>query len=329
MVQIEDLTKNFDDFTALNGLNLNIKKGSIYGLVGVNGSGKTTAIKHLAGIYRQDSGRVYIDNTPVYDNAALKARVGYIPDELYFFPHYSMKMQRSFLSRMYEKWNDQRYRQLVNLLELDEKRRLSKFSKGMQKQAAFIFAMSIMPDFLLLDEPIDGLDPIVRKVVFEFMIEDVAQRELTVLISSHNLKEMDGICDAIGIIKNGRMTIERDLDDLKADVHKVQVAFSAGTDDVDKYRGLDILHKESRGGVELLVVRGKADEVSERIRTLQPLIYDHLPLTLEEVFIYENTSHDESGALAGNILTGEPDSGKHVRDGGKTEQEVAVDENSN
>jgi ABC-2 type transport system ATP-binding protein len=293
LIKIENLTKAFDGFTALDGLNLHVKQGSIYGMVGVNGAGKTTAIKHLAGVYRQDAGEVSIDNTPVFDNAVLKARVGYIPDELYFFPFYTMKMQRSFLRRLYGdwgKWSDERYEKLRDIIGLDEKRRLGKFSKGMQKQAAFIFAMSAMPDVLLLDEPIDGLDPLVRKVVFELIIEDVAQRGLTVLISSHNLKEMDGICDAVGIIKAGRMGIERDLDDLKADVHKVQVAFSKehAEEETNRYEGLEILHCEKRGGVELLVVRGAHDKVEAKIKALNPILYDHLPLTLEEVFVYEN-----------------------------------------
>jgi len=290
MIRINNLTKTFDGFTALDGLNLHVKQGSIYGMVGVNGAGKTTAIKHLAGVYLQEKGEVQIDGTPVFDNENIKARVGYIPDELYFFPFYTMKMQRNFLRRMYTpwgKWNDERYEKLKNLMGLDEKRRLGKFSKGMQKQAAFVFAMSATPDVLLLDEPIDGLDPIVRKVVFETIIEDVAQRGLTVLISSHNLKEMDGICDAVGIIKAGRMGIERDLDDLKADVHKIQVAFPPADDHPRDY-GLEILHSEKRGQVELLVVRGAHDIVEAKIKALNPLVYDHLPLTLEEVFVYEN-----------------------------------------
>jgi ABC-2 type transport system ATP-binding protein len=289
MIKIENLTKTFDGFTALNGLNLHVKQGSIYGMVGVNGAGKTTAIKHLAGVYRQDGGEVRIDNTPVYDNTGIKARVGYIPDELYFFPFYTMKTQRDFLRRLYgtrAQWNDERYTRMKEQIELDDKRRLGKFSKGMQKQAAFVFAMSAMPDVLLLDEPIDGLDPIVRKTVFEFIIEDVAQRGLTVLISSHNLKEMDGICDAVGIIKAGRMGIERDLDDLKADVHKIQVAFAEAESPC--FDTLTILHREKRGGVELLVVRGAHEEVEAKIKALNPLLYDHLPLTLEEVFVYEN-----------------------------------------
>jgi ABC-2 type transport system ATP-binding protein len=196
-----------------------------------------------------------------------------------------MKMLRRFYSQMYPRWNEARYQHLQSLLQLDEKRKLSKFSKGMQKQAAFAFAMSIMPDVLLLDEPIDGLDPIVRKQVFEQIIEDVANRDVTVLISSHNLKEMDGICDAIGIIKKGRMVIERDLDDLKSDVHKVQLAFAEGQ--LVDFSGLNILHQEYRGIVTLLVVRGTPEEIRARVQHMNPLVYDHLPLTLEEIFIYE------------------------------------------
>jgi len=285
MVQIQNLTKTFDGFTALDKLNLNIKKGSIYGLVGVNGSGKTTAIKHLAGIYRQDSGSVTLDGTPVYDNAGLKAKVGFISDDLYFFPNYNIKSLRRFYSNMYNTWNEERYRHLLGMFKLDDKRKVNKFSKGMQKQTAFIFAMSIMPNFLLLDEPIDGLDPIVRRLIMQEVIDDVAEREMTVLVSSHNLKEMDGICDAIGIIKSGRMVIERDLDDLKSDVHKVQVAFAnaLATDEL----GLLVLHEESRGSIKMLVIRGKEDEISQRIKSFNPLIFDRLPLTLEEIFVYE------------------------------------------
>ncbi len=287
MIQIENLTKTFDGFTALNNLNLNIQQGSIYGLVGVNGSGKTTIIKHLAGIYRQDSGTVLMEGKPVYDNISIKERVGYISDDLFFFT-YSLKTMRVFYKNLYKNWNDQRYETLVNLFKLDQIRKLNKFSKGMQKQAAFILAMSTMPDFLLLDEPIDGLDPFVRKLVMQQIVEDVASRNLTVLVSSHNLKEMEGICDSIGIVKQGKMIIERNLDDLKSDVHKVQVAYSQETPQGrEKYGDLNILHFESRGSIELLVVRGTEDEIYNRIRKINPLVYDILPLTLEEIFIYE------------------------------------------
>ncbi len=288
MIKIEKLSKTFDGFVALHNLNLNIKKGSIYGLVGINGAGKTTIIKHLAGVYRQDEGMLLIDNKPVYDDVSIKERVGYISDDLYFFPNYSIKSLKGFYKGMYKNWSDERFNTLLKLFKLDERRKLSKFSKGMQKQAAFIFAMSIMPDVLLLDEPIDGLDPVVRKLVMQQIVDDVANRQLTVLVSSHNLKEMEGICDSIGIMKNGQMIIERDLDDLKSDVHKVQVAFALDNPlGVEKYGNLNILHMEKRGSVELLIIRGKEADILTQIKSLSPLVYDLLPLTLEEIFIYE------------------------------------------
>jgi len=295
MITLSNVTKRFDGFTALSGLNLNVRRGAIYGLVGVNGSGKTTAIKHLAGIYRQNTGQVTIDGQPVYDNAALKARVGYIPDELFFLNHYNLRMLRGFYQNLYPQFNPARFQELLSLLGLDDKRRVSKFSKGMQKQAAFALVMSTMPDVLLLDEPIDGLDPIVRKRVFECIIEDVAERQLTVLVSSHNLKEMDDMCDAIGIIQRGTMAIEKDLDDLKSDVHKVQVAFKEN-DSETAYEGLDILHQEQRGHVSLLIVRGKQSDVLGQLQQHNPLFLDRLPLTLEEVFTYEVDKAATKGA---------------------------------
>ena len=221
MIKTENLTKNFEGKTAIENLNLNIKKGSIYGLVGVNGSGKTTAIKHLAGIYKADSGTVTLEEQNIYDNPIAKARIGYVADELYFFNGYGLKRLAGFYNNLYKTFNYKRFDELVEVMGLDTKRRVTKFSKGMQKQAALALALSIMPDFLLLDEPIDGLDPIVRKKIFEEIIDDVAARQMTVLISSHNLKEMDGICDTIGIIKDGKMLMEKDLDDLKTTMIKV------------------------------------------------------------------------------------------------------------
>ena len=288
MIQIAGLTKNFDGFTALDGLNLNVKKGSIYGLVGVNGSGKTTAIKHLMGIYRQDAGTVAIDGENVYNNAGIKMRVGYIPDDIYFFHNYTMKMYSGFCSRLFKKWNAERYQSLVSAFRLNERAHMSKFSKGMQKQAAFSFVMAAMPDVMILDEPIDGLDPIVRRIVTQKIVEDVVDREMTVLISSHNLKEMEGICDAIGILRRGQMAIERDLDELKSDVHKIQVAYPEGVaPGKEKYGELNILHIESRGSVEILVVRDKEENLRAKIAVLNPVLLDLLPLSLEEIFIYE------------------------------------------
>ncbi len=285
MIKVQNVDKSFDGFRALQSLDLNVRKGSIYGLVGTNGAGKTTLIKHVTGILKQDGGSITIEDASVYENLEIKRRTGYIPDDLYFFASYNLKESARFYRSIYPGWNEERYAQMAKRFELSEKRKLSKFSKGMQKQAAFILTMSSMPDYLILDEPIDGLDPIIRKLVWKYVVEDVAEREMTVLVSSHNLREMEGICDSIGILSKGKMMIERDLDGLKSDIHKIQVAFREQSQ--NPYEGLNVLHKESRGTVDLLIVRNRKEIVEEVIAKNHPVIFDLLPLSLEEIFIYE------------------------------------------
>ena len=288
-IEIFNLSKSFNGVTALNKLNLNVKKGSIYGLVGVNGSGKTTTLKILAGIYQQDGGgSVRIDGMLVYDNAHQKI-VGYMPEDLYFLPDYNMKRLRQFFNDKHKStWNNKRYQELMELFKLNETQTVNTFSRGMQKQAGFILAISAMPDVLLLDETIDGLDPIVRKQAFKYIIEDVAEREMTVLVTSHNMRELDGICDTVGIIKDGHMAMERDLEDMRANIHKIQVAFTPDFLSSNfPYDALDVLHMEEMGSTDVLVVRGKDEEIFNHIQTFKPLLYDHLPMTLEEIFIYE------------------------------------------
>ena len=285
MIKVTNLDKTFDGFKALSDLNLNVKKGSIYGLVGTNGAGKTTLIKHVTGILNPDHGEILIEDSPVYENIPIKERMGFIPDDLYFFSTYNLKESAKFYRSVYPNWNQARFDHMVKQFELNEKRKLSKFSKGMQKQAAFILTMSSMPDYLILDEPIDGLDPIIRKLVWKYIVEDVAEREMTVLVSSHNLRELEGICDSIGILSKGKMMIERDLDELKSDIHKIQVAFKTIVE--DPYKDLNVLHKESRGTVDLLIIRNRKDVVEATINESHPVIFDMLPLSLEEIFIYE------------------------------------------
>lgn len=285
MIKVEGVNKNFDGFQALQDLDLNVKKGSIYGLVGTNGAGKTTIIKHVTGVLLQDTGTIEIEGEPVYENTGIKSRMGYIPDDLFFFSPYNIRESSRFFKSVYPNWNEERYEQMVKRFDLSEKGKLSKFSKGMQKQAAFILTMSSMPEYLILDEPIDGLDPIIRKLVWKYVIEDVAERDMTVLVSSHNLREMEGICDSIGILSKGRMMIERDLDELKSDIHKIQVAFESKPEGA--YQGLNVLHQENRGTVDLLIVRNKREAVEDIIKKQKPLVFDLLPLSLEEIFIYE------------------------------------------
>jgi len=293
MIKIAALDKSFDGFRALSNFNINVKKGSIYGLIGKNGAGKTTVINHLAGILKADRGSVTIEDAPVYDNQKIKERVGYIPDDLSYLKPHTLKSYSRFLRALYPHWNQTRFVGMTSEFQLDMEKRIGHFSKGMQKQAAFVLTMSQMPDYLLLDEPIDGLDPIVRKLVWKHMMDDVAQRGTTVLVSSHNLREMEGVCDCVGIIADGSMARERDLDDLTSDIHKVQVAFKEPVE--NPYSGLNILHRESRGTMDLLVVRNKKERVEEVIGEHNPAVFDVLPLSLEEIFIYElGGASDES-----------------------------------
>lgn len=287
MITIRKLHKKYDNFTALDDLDMNIESGSIYGLIGTNGAGKTTLIKHMAGVLRPDSGEILYDGQPVWENNALKARIGLIPDELYFPATATLNSMAALYSGWYGRWNESRFREMVSAFRLDPKARLKSYSKGMKKQAAFSLALAAEPDYLLLDEPIDGLDPIVRKLVWKFIVDDVAAREMSVLVSSHNLREMEGLCDHIGILSHGHMVLEKDYDLLRGDLNKVQVSFGSKVLPSDPYEGLRILHKESRGTVDLLVVNGNREEVEQHLKAFEPVILDTLPLTLEEIFIYE------------------------------------------
>ncbi|NMA93415.1 MAG: ABC transporter ATP-binding protein [Clostridiales bacterium] len=287
MIEVKGLNKKFDDFEALIDLNLNVQTGSIYGLVGVNGSGKTTLIRHLTGVLRQDSGSIKMDGEDIYDNENIKRRVGYIPDELYFFNSYNIYAMSRFYKNLYPGWSDERYSKMLADFSFKNTDRLAKLSKGMQKQAQFILTMSCMPDFLILDEPIDGLDPVVRKKVWRYVVDDVAERSMTVLVSSHNLREMEGICDSIGILSAGSMKLERELDELKSDIHKVQVAFHSREDAERAFASLNVLSREGSGSVEHLIVRGGRQEIENHVFAQDPIIFDILPLSLEEVFIYE------------------------------------------
>ena len=287
MITIRNLNKTFDKHPVLEDLDVNIPTGSIYGLIGTNGAGKTTLIKHMAGVLRPDSGKISYDGEDIWENPSLKARIGLIPDELYFPAGYTLNAMADICRITYSTWNEDHFRAMVTAFRLDPKAKLKSYSKGMKKQAAFALTLAAKPDYLLLDEPIDGLDPIVRKLVWKFIVDEVAEREMTVLVSSHNLREMEGLCDHIGILSHGHMVIEKDYDLLRGDLNKVQVAFRGLAEGVDPYQDLTVLHKESRGTVDLLVVNGKREEVEQSLQRFNPIILEMLPLTLEEIFIYE------------------------------------------
>ena len=285
LIKVSKIDKHFENVHALKAVSMCIRRGSIYGLVGTNGSGKTTILKHITGIIRPDSGSITLDGRAIYENTAAKQRICFVPDDLFFFGNYNLNDMRRLYAGMYQKWNGQRFDALVNAFGLDRSKKIIRFSKGMQKQAAFTLAISAMPDALILDEPVDGLDPIVRRTVWDIIVNDVAEREMTVLISSHNLKEIEGICDTVGILSAGELVLERELDDLKSNIHKVQVAFAKPQPDV--YSALNILSRNTSGSVDMLIVRNSAEDIEDALNPYSPLILDMLPLTLEEIFIYE------------------------------------------
>lgn len=286
MIKVENVTKTFDGVCALNGLSLHVKKGTVYGLIGPNGAGKTTIIKHLTGIYKQNSGVLTIDGAKVYENTDLKKRVICIGDDLYFFPTYSIDAMAKFYAGLYPDWDWARYQALKDVFKIDVKRKVRKLSKGMQKQVAFWLGICTKPDVMILDEPVDGLDPVMRKNVWKLMLQDVAEREMTVLVSSHNLRELEDVCDHVGMMFDGHVVLEKSLDEAKGNIHKVQVAFQEAMPE-DVKETLDILHTDRFGSVYSLIVKGAVADIKETIMRYSPLVCDVLPLTLEEVFIYE------------------------------------------
>ena len=285
MIEVRDAVKKFDGFAALDGANLLVPQGSVYGLVGPNGAGKSTLIRHLTGIYRQDGGTVRVDGQPVWENAALKARIAAIPDDWYYFMQSTVRDMMRFYKGFYPSFSTERYEKLKEVFNIDEKRAIRRLSKGMQKQVAFWLALSCMPEYLILDEPVDGLDPVMRRQVWSLVMGDVAQRGTTVLVSSHNLRELEDVCDHVGIMDHGKVLLERSLAQLQDNMVKLQVVFQDGVNEVPA--DLPVLHASKVGRIHTLIMRMNAEEATERLSAYNPLLVDAVPLTLEEIFIYE------------------------------------------
>ena len=292
MIEAKAVSKSFDGFLALNDLDMTVPKGSIYGLVGPNGAGKSTILRHLCGVYRPDSGVITIEGQPVYENPAIKERMVVIPDDVYYYGSASVREMMKFYRGMYPTFSMERFEKLAEAFpEVDAKRPIRRMSKGMQKQAAFWLAMSCCPDYLLLDEPVDGLDPVMRRQVWSLLMGDVAERGTTVLVSSHNLRELEDVCDHVGILSHGQVVIERSLSQLQGTTVKLQVAFPDGVQP-GLPQGMEVLHQSQLGRVYTYIVRGRADEVQQQVEAVHPLFVEALPLSLEEIFIYEMGGND-------------------------------------
>ena len=292
MIEVRNVVKSFDGFRALDGLDMTVPRGSIYGLVGPNGAGKSTLLRHVTGVYRQDSGSVLLEGNPIYENPAAKARIADIPDELYYFLSASTRDMMRFFRGFYPRFDPARYQALKEVFAgIDERRPIRRLSKGMQKQAAFWLALCCRPEVLVLDEPVDGLDPVMRRQVWSLLMGDVAEHGTTVLVSSHNLRELEDVCDHVGILSHGRVLIERSLSDLQENVVKMQIVFQE-REIPQMPEDLEVLHVSQVGRIHTLIIRGNATDVTNRLAVYAPILMEALPLTLEEIFIYELGGED-------------------------------------
>ena len=286
MIEVKNAVKTFDGFAALDGANITVPDGGVYGLVGPNGAGKSTIIRHLTGIYRPDSGEILVEGAPVYENPEKKALIAAIPDDWFYFQSATIRDMMKFYRGFYPAFDMARYEKFKDVFELPEKTPIRRMSKGMQKQAAFWLTMSCRPKYLILDEPVDGLDPVMRRQVWSLMMSDVSEHGTTVLVSSHNLRELEDVCDHVGIMNKGKVLLERSLTDLQENIVKMQAVWKPGEVPVLP-RDLEVLHTSNVGRVYTYIVRGTAAAVTEKMDQYNPLMLEALPLSLEEIFIYE------------------------------------------
>ena len=287
MIKASNLIKRFDESTALDRLDTVIEDGCICGLVGSNGAGKSTLLRLIAGVYQPSEGNITIDGEPVYENESIKQQIYFVPDDLYFFPGSTMDDMASYLKRLYVNWSQERYEELLTKFPMGRKQKLHTSSKGMRRQAALILALSCQPKYLLLDEAFDGLDPVLRLTLRKIMADDVAKRGMTVIISSHNLRELEDVCDQVGLLHQGHILFQRELNDLKLGFCKVQAAFRPMLPEETLREALDILKLEISGSIVSIVARGTAEEVTEKLEKFKPLFCEAVPMMLEEIFIYE------------------------------------------
>lgn len=291
MLEAKEVVKSFDGFRALDSATLTVPKGTVYGLVGPNGAGKSTIIRHFTGVYRPDSGQLLLEGAPIWENTDAKRRMVVIPDDWYYFPQASIAEMAKLYAGAYPSFSWERYEKMKQVFPLNDRQMLRRMSKGMQKQAAFWLTMCCMPEYLILDEPVDGLDPVMRRQVWSLLMGDVAQRGTTVLVSSHNLRELEDVCDHVGILSHGKVLLERSLTDLQDNIIKLQLAFQEpGLPPLPE--GLNVLHTSQIGRVYTLIVRGDPAQIKERMAALNPILMEMLPLNLEEIFIYELGGED-------------------------------------
>lgn len=287
MITGKDLCKSFNGFPALNHTNIQVPKGVVYGLVGPNGAGKSTLIRHIMGIFQADSGTVKLEDSDIYENPEAKKRMAYIPDDIFYFRQSDIKELKLLYKGLYPNFSEELYTEILPCFpELKENMPIRSMSKGMQKQVAFLLAISCKTEVLILDEPVDGLDPVMRRQIWKILLEAVSRDNLTVLVSSHNLRELEDVCDYVGVMHHGQIILEHSLSELQDNIHKVQAAFS--TEDIPAVPDtFSVLNHSHTGRVHTWIIRGQKEAILEYFNKHNPFFIDLLPLSLEEIFIYE------------------------------------------
>lgn len=288
MIEIKGLTKKFDNkFTALDNIDLTIPTGTAFGLLGSNGAGKSTILRLISGIYKQEEGTAKADGEDIFDNVSVKERVFFIDDETVQFSKYTLKSLKDFYKGYYPNFSEELFEKLRAQVNLPMDKRIDRFSKGMKRQAIVIVGLACRTDYLLLDEAFDGLDPTMRIIVKNMLVDAMLDRNLTAIISSHNLKEINEVCDTVALLHKGKILFNRDLDSVKGNIHKVQAAFAVDYNGKEDFEGLNVLHYERTGSVCYLIIKGSEEEIRENLKVKKPLVLDIVPLSLEEIFIYE------------------------------------------
>jgi ABC-2 type transport system ATP-binding protein len=286
MIELKGLVKKFDDFAALDGIDLDVPDGTAFGLLGSNGAGKSSLLRILSGVYKQDGGSAKIDGEDIFDNVAVKERVFFINDETIQYSKFTLEELKDFYKGFYPKFSEEIFNKLCNTVKLPLKKRIDTFSKGMKRQAIVIIGLSCQTDYLLLDEAFDGLDPTMRIIVKRMLVDAMLDRSLTVIISSHNLKEINELCDTAALLHRGKVVFCRDLDSIKGNIHKIQAAFAIDYNKED-FSDIEVLHFERSASITYLIAKGGEEELKEKLKEKKPLVLDIIPLTLEEIFIYE------------------------------------------
>ena len=287
MIEAISVSKQFDRIKAVNEISLSIKEGNVFGLIGTNGAGKSTFIRMLCGILKPDSGTIEIDKIPVYENVKAKELFFYISDEQYYFSNAKPRDLKIFYQKLYPNFNGERFDKLLEKFELDQNRKIATFSKGMKKQLSIICGICANTKYLFCDETFDGLDPVVRQAVKSIFAKEIAERRMTIIIASHNLRELEDICDHVGLLHKGGVLLSKELYDMKLSIHKVQCVFKQEEDLQKAFAGFEIMHIEKRGSLQTVTVRGTQESIEKQIRSVEPVFSEIIPLSLEEIFVSE------------------------------------------